>query len=295
MNKNYTCFKKSQWYFENPDVPFDISNIMIGIKIKKRLYSGRSPFQKIEFLDLCHYGRALALDGIVQTSEKDEFIYHEMLCQNPMFLHKSPQRVLIVGGGDGGSLEEVLKHNIKEVQMVEIDKKVIELSQKYLPSISKGAFRDKRAKVIIGDGKVHIKRNVNYFDVIILDLSDPGGPAKDLISLDFYKNVKRALKKDGMVSIQSGSFTCQPEMVSLIFNRIKKIFPSVKIHKAVVPVYQAGEYSFTVGSKSDLKKITLKNLQNKFKKAGFSTSYWSPELHFASSVLPKYLKDGLIV
>jgi len=292
MKKGNFCFNKNQWFFEE-NVPYDVSRIKIGIEVKRKLYSGRSRYQKIEFYDTYFFGRILVLDGILQTSEKDEFIYHEMLCQNPLFLHKNPQRVLIVGGGDGGALEEILKHKVKEVQMVEIDEKVIELSKKYLPSISKGAFNDRRTKLFIEDGKKFIKRNVNCFDVIILDLSDPGGPAKDLISLNFYKNVKRALRKNGIVSIQSGSLSYQAKLVSLIFNRVNRIFPSVKIHRSVIPSYQAGEYSFIVGSKFNLKKISPLVLQSKFKKAKLKLSYWNPEMHFASSVLPKYLKDKI--
>ena len=280
--------KKEKWFFEK-EVPYDTSNIKIGIKIKNKLYSGKSPFQKIEAYDTYSYGKILVLDGIVQTSEKDEFIYHEMLCQVPMFLHRNPKRILIIGGGDGGALEELLKHRVEKVWMAEIDKKVIDISRKYLASISKGAFKNKKAEVIIGDGKKFIKRYNDFFDVIILDLSDPGGPAKDLISLNFYKDVKKALKKNGIVSIQSGSFTCQPKLVSTIFNRIKKIFPFAEIRRAVVPCYQAGEYSFTIGSKSNLKKITFKDIDKKYKKLKLNLKYYSPEIHFTSKVLPEYL------
>jgi len=284
--------KKDRWFFEE-EVPYDVSETRIGIRVKKKLYSGNSPFQKIEAYDTYPYRRILALDGILQTSEKDEFVYHEMLCQVPMFLHKNPKRVLIVGGGDGGSLEEILKHKVEKVWMVEIDKKVIEVSRKYLPSISKGAFSDKRAEVIIEDGKEFIKRHENFFDIIILDLSDPKGPAKDLISLNFYKRVKKALRKNGMVSIQSGSFTCQPELVSTILKRIKKIFPFAEIRRAVVPSYQAGEYSFTVGSATNLKKITFKDIDKKYKKLKLNLEYYSPEIHFVSKILPKYLRDRI--
>lgn len=280
--------KKEKWFFEGK-LPFNVSDIKIGIKIKKKLYSDKSPFQKIEVYDTYAYERILVLDGIVQTSEKDEFIYHEMLCQVPMFLHKNPKRVLIIGGGDGGALEELLKHKVEKIWMAEIDKKVIEISRKYLPSISKGAFENKKTEVIIGDGKEFIKRYNDFFDVIILDLSDPKGPAKDLISLNFYKDVKRALKKEGMVSIQSGSFTCQPKLVSTIFCRIKKIFPFAEIHRAVVPCYQAGEYSFTIGSKANLKKVSFEDIEKKYKKLKLNLRYYSPEIHFASKVLPKYL------
>lgn len=289
MKKEY-IFRKNKWFFEET-VPYDNSRIVIGIEIKKKLYSGKSTYQKIEFFDTYFYGRILVLDGILQTSEKDEFIYHEMLCQIPMLLVKNPRRVLIIGGGDGGALKEVLKHKIEKVWMVEIDKKVIKLSKKYIPSISKGAFKDKRAEVIIGDGKEYMKKKNNFFDVIILDLSDPGGPAEDLISLKFYKDVKKALRKGGIVSIQSGSFTCQAKLVTTIFNRIKKVFPYVEIHKAVIPSYQAGEYSFTIGSENNLEKLTLKNLKEKFKKLKLSLKYYNPEIYFASKVLPNYLKE----
>lgn len=291
ISKNNKKEKKEKWFFEET-VPYDASGIKIGMKIKEKLYSGKSSFQKIELYDTYAYGRILVLDGIVQTSEKDEFIYHEMLCQVPMFLHENPKKVLIVGGGDGGSLEEILKNKSAEkVQMVEIDKKVVELSQKYLPSISKGSFKNKRAELVIGDGKEHIKKYKNFFDVIILDLSDPAGPAKDLISLGFYKKVKNALTKNGIVSIQSGSFTCQPELVRLIFQRIKKTFPCAEVRRAVVPCYQAGEYSFTIGANFNLERITLKEIQKKYRKLNLNLEYYSPEIHFASKVLPKYLKE----
>ncbi|MFH1582358.1 MAG: polyamine aminopropyltransferase [bacterium] len=293
MKKKYSCFKKSQWYIEDLNVPFDVSNLLIGLKIKKRLYSGKSAFQKIEFLDVHYYGKILALDGIVQTSEKDEFIYHEMICHPPMFLHKNPKKVLIIGGGDGGALEEILKHKVEEVVMVEIDKKVVDLSKKYLLSISKNAFKDKRAKLIIGDGKDFIEKHVNAFDVIILDLSDPGGPAKELMSLNFYKNVKKCLRKDGIVSIQSGSFSYQSKMLKTIFERIKRIFSSAEIRKLVVPVYNAGVFSFIIGAKGDIGKVTKKDIEQKLKKAKMDLNYYDSEIHFTSKVLPKYLKEIL--
>ncbi len=292
MKKNYTCFKKNKWFFEET-VPFDDSDLMIGIKIKKKLYSGKSRYQKIEIFNTYPFGKILALDGIVQMSEKDEFIYHEMFCQTPMLLHKNPKRILIIGGGDGGVLREVLKHPVERVWMVDIDKKVIEVSRKYLPSISKKAFSDKRAEIIIGDGKEYIRQRPNFFDVILLDLSDPGGPAEDLISSNFYKNVKRALRKNGIVSIQSGSFTVQPRLVATIFKRAKKIFPYVEIRRAVVPAYQAGEYSFTICSKINLGKITQKEIEKKYKKLKLRLKYYSPEIHFTSRVLPQYLKEKL--
>lgn len=290
--KNCYTFSKNQWFFEET-LPYGDKKLIIGIKIKKKLYSGKSPYQKIQFFDTYNFGKVLVLDGILQTSVKDEFIYHEMLCQVPLFCHQNPKKVLIIGGGDGGALEEVLKHPIERVWLVEIDKKVIELSKKYLPSISKSAFKDKRTEIIIEDGKKFIKKFKNFFDVIILDLSDPLGPATDLISLKFYKDVKEALKKDGILSIQSGSLTFQLNLVALIFKRIKKIFSFFEIRKAVVPAYQVGEYGFTLASDFNLSKVNFEDLKKKFEKLNLNLRYYSPEIHFSSTILPKYLAEKL--
>lgn len=286
--------KKKATYFFEGEVPFEKPNMKIGFRVKRKLYKGKSPFQKIEVMEFYNFGTALLLDDIVQTTVEDEFIYHEMLCQVPMLTHPSPKKVLIVGGGDGGSLEEVLKHkSVKEAVMVEIDGKVVEVSKKYLPSISKKAFSDKRTTLLIEDGLKYMKEHENEFDVIMLDLSDPEGPAKKLISLPFYKDVKKALKKDGVVSVQSGSFTTQPELVAIISKRLGKLFKQVQVRKACVPAYQAGEYSFTMASDINLSKITQQTLQKRFKGFKKPLRYLSPAVYEASAVLPAYLADEL--
>jgi len=281
--------QKNRWLFETLDVPYDNIDLQHGLKIKKRLYSGRSPYQKIEVFGTSSLGRLLVLDGIFQTSEKDEFVYHEMLCQLPMFYHNNPKKVLIIGGGDGGSLEEVLKHPVEKVWMVEIDKKVIDVSKKYLSSISKGAFDSKKAEIIIGDGFEFIKKYNNFFDVIILDLSDPWGPAKKLISVDFYKSIKKALRKGGVVSIQGGCFFYQIKLVEVIFRRLKKVFDTVILHEAPVVLYGVGDLNFALASDADLKRINLADIENKFKKLRLDLEYYWPKVHFASAVLPKYI------
>jgi spermidine synthase len=286
--------KKNKWLFESSFVPFDSVDVKVGLKIKKRLYSGRSPFQKIEVFDTYTFGRVLVLDGIFQTSEKDEFVYHEMICHLPMFYHKNPQKTLIIGGGDGGALEEVLKHPIERVWMMEIDKKVIEVSQKYLPAISQGAFNFKKAEVIVGDGHKLIKNYRNFFDVIILDLSDPWGPAEKLISTSFYRNVKKSMKKDGVVSVQSGSLRSQLDLVLMISKRLKKVFSSVKIHRAPVALYGTGDFSFTLAANINLEKPDLSKIKRRFKKLSSRVKYYSPEIHQSSGILPKYLKNLFI-
>ena len=183
---------------------------------------------------------------------------------------------------------------MERVWQVEIDEKVIELSQKYLPAISKDAFKNKKAEIIIGDGKNFMRKYSNFFDVIILDLSDPAGPAKELISLNFYKDVKRAMRKEGIVSIQSGSLTYQPSLVGAIYKRVRKIFPSVEIRKSVVPVYNAGEFSFTVASGTNLSKISPTDIKRRINKLKLCLRYLDSEVMFATKVLPNSLKKILV-
>ena len=286
---NTVSNQASDWIFEKENITCGTLQTKFGVKIKKNLYSGDSPYQKIEVIDTHDFGKVLMLDGIFQTSEMDEFIYHEMLAHLPLFYHNKPKRVLIIGGGDGGLLEEVLKHPVEKVCMVEIDEKVIDISKKFFPSNSKNAFDDKRAEIIIGDGKEYIKNTKDLFDIIILDLSDPYGPAEDLISLDFYKDVKKVLKNEGILAIQSGCLITQHSMVKIINERLSNLFPNVKLHRAAIPIFQFGEYSFTIATKNDLTKITVENLKEKQNLLNLDLQYWSPEIHISSAILPKYL------
>jgi len=279
----------SDWIFEKENITCNTIQIKFGIKVKKKLYSGSSSYQQIEVFDTYNFGKVLILDGIFQTSEMDEFIYHEMLAHLPLFYHDNPKKILIIGGGDGGILEEVLKHPVEKVCMVEIDEKVIDISKKFLPSISKNAFNNKKAAIIIGDGKEYIKNTNDFFDVIILDLSDPCGPAEDLISLDFYKDVKKVLNNEGIIAIQSGCLITQHTMVKTIKERISSIFSNVKLHRAAIPIFQFGEYSFTIATKNDLPQTTVDRLKEKQARLNLDLQYWSPEIHIASAILPKYL------
>jgi spermidine synthase len=290
--KDYV-FKKNQWFFEEV-VPGILETLKTGIKIKKKVFSGKSPYQKIEVMDAFPFGRILVLDGIIQLSEEDEFIYHEMLTHPAMFSHPKAQKVLIIGGGDGGVLREVLKYPVKEAYLVDIDKKVIEVSQRYLPFVSKGAFKNKRAKIIIEDGLKFVKKYKNYFDVIILDSTDPIGPSFGLFSSKFYRDIFKALTEKGVLIVQSGCFFEQFFHLKGIYKKLKKIFPSVKIHKACVPCLQcANEYSFTVAAKFNLEKIRQKQIEAKFRKLKLNLKYYNPKIHFTSTVLPKYLKEKI--
>ena len=289
---NMHNFDGKKWFFETTP-PGSTISFKQAIEIKEKLYEGKSKYQKIEFFDTTNFGRILVLDGIVQTSEKDEFIYHENMCHLPMFYHPNPQKILIIGGGDGGSLREILKHPIEKAWMVEIDGKVVQLSKKYLPTLNNGAFENKKAEVIIGDGKDFIKKHKDFFDVIILDLSDPHGPATELSTEKFYQDVKNALTKNGVISIQSGSLTHQHSVPCTIYKRTSKVFESVKVHHGVVPTYQGGMFSFTIVAKFDLNQVTLENLQKRFEKLNLDLKYYNPQIHLASAVLPTYIKELL--
>ena len=280
---------KPRWFFqkfEGGETPSEKT----GILVKRKILSKKTPYQKLEVLDTYLYGKVLVLDGIVQTTEKDEFYYHEMMTHLPLIYHGNAKKVLIIGGGDGGTLEEVLKHPVKEVQMVELDREVIEVSKKYLPSICKKAFEDKRSKVIIEDGLKFIKKFRNYFDIVIIDLTDlSSGPSKLLYSPRFYSNVSLALKKDGMVITHSNNFPTMLTTMMRIKKNIRKVFPYVKMHLGIVPAYGGDLFSYTLGSKKSL-EIDLKIVQRRFKQLKLHTKYYNPEFHLASGVMPNVLK-----
>lgn len=282
--------KKDYWFIEKslPGVRLDSR---IDIKVKKRVAAFRTPFQKGEILDTPGYGRILVLDGIIQLAEKDEFIYHEMMAHLPLFFHPNPRKVLIIGGGDGGVLREVLKHPVKEVNLVEIDEKVIEISKKYLPFVSKGGFRDKRVKILIEDGVKFVKNHYpNFFDIAIIDSTDPDRFSLPLFSRKFYQNVFNLLTEQGIIITQSGTFWGQFFQVKRVFRNLKKVFPFVKVYRASIPAYQEVEYSFSLGSKINLEKADFKRIKERYKnlaKGKNKTKYYSPEIHLASGILPK--------
>jgi len=291
--KNCICLKKNEWFFEER-LPGINEIVKTGIKIKKKVFSQKTLYQKIEIYDTFQLGRILVLDGIVQLSRFDDFIYHEMLVHPAMLYHKNPKKVLIIGGGDGGALREVLRYHIEEAYLADIDKKVIEISRRYLPFISNGAFKDKKTKIFTEDGIKFIRKYENFFDVIIVDSTDPIGPSLSVFSNNFYKDTFKALTREGILVVQSGCLLDQFSHLKSIYKKLKNIFHFVKIHKAYVPCFGcSSEYSFTVAGKRNIEKLKIEDLEEKFKRLNIKTKYYSPEIHFASAVLPKYLKGIL--
>lgn len=236
--------------------------------------------------ETAEWGNMLFLDGMVMTSEKDEFVYHEMVAHVPLFTHPNPENVLVVGGGDGGVIREILKHpSVKKATLVDIDGKVIEYSKKFLPSIASG-LEDARVEVIVGDGFMHIAESENEFDVIMVDSTEPVGPAVNLFSKGFYAGISKALKEDGIFVAQSDNPWFTPDLIKQVQSDVREIFPITKLYLANIPTYPSGLWSFTIGSK---KYNPLEVPAERFH--DIETKYYTPELHNAAFVLPKFVKD----
>ncbi len=261
----------------------------LSFKIKNILYENDSPFQKVTVVDTIAYGKMLLLDELVMTTEKDEFIYHEMITHIPMLAHKNPEKVLVIGGGDGGTIREVLKHpSVKEVVLCEIDQLVVDVCKKYLPSIS-CELDNPKVKINIEDAVKYISTKKNEFDIILIDSTDPLGPGVGLFTEEFYTNVKNALKPDGIMAAQSESpILCQEE-VKLIYPLLKKVFPIVKPYVATVPTYPGALWSWSFCSKGIL---PLENINEKMATTiENQAKYYNRAVHNAVFALPNFVKE----
>lgn len=232
------------WYTEKQTDSFGIT-----AKVKRSLHSEQTDFQKLDMLETEEWGNMLTLDGMVMTTERDEFVYHEMVAHVPLFTHPNPENVLIVGGGDGGVIREVLKHDkVKKATLVDIDGKVIEYSKKFLPSIA-GKMDDPRADVRVGDGFMHIAESENAYDVIMVDSTEPVGPAVNLFTKGFYAGIAKALKEDGLFVAQTDNPWFKADLISQVYKDVKEIFPVTELYTANIPTYPSGLWTFTMGSK----------------------------------------------
>ncbi|WP_077616749.1 polyamine aminopropyltransferase [Caenibacillus caldisaponilyticus] len=224
-------------------------NLKLSYRAKKVIHSEQSPYQHVMILDTYDFGPTLVLDGVVQTTSMDGFIYNEMITHIPLLTHPDPKNVLIIGGGDCGAAREVTKYpNVERIDMVEIDQLVVKLCKKHLQAVS-GNLSDPRVNFIFNDGTQFVKNHENTYDVIIVDSSDPIGPAEQLFSLAFYQDIYRALKPDGLMVCQSQSPIFHMPVLKQTYERIRSLFPITKVYTAVVPTYPGGLWSFTLGSK----------------------------------------------
>ncbi|MEO0239452.1 MAG: polyamine aminopropyltransferase [candidate division WOR-3 bacterium] len=258
----------------------------ITFKVKNYLYSGRSPFQRIDIFEVETYGKVLTLDGMVMVTERDEFIYHEMITHPALRIHPDPKKVLIIGGGDGGTAREVLKYKeVEKVVMVEIDKDVVELSKKYFPTIS-CALEDPRLEIKYEDGVNFVRETEEKFDVMLLDTSDPVGPAEVLYRREFYENCKRSLNKNGILVTQAESPWSQLETIKNLLKEIKGVFSQSLLYLAHIPTYPGGLWSFLMlGENFDINKIQRQTPEG--------LKYYNEEIHRGMTALPQYLKEVL--
>ncbi len=263
-------------------------------RLKKKILAEKSPYQKIELVETLEFGKMLLLDGAVQTTEKDEFIYHEMLVHPALLAHPRPSRVLIIGGGDGGSLKRVLEHPVEEVVMVEMDPRVVEISREHLPDISQKAFEDRRTNLIFANGYEFLKKERGLFDVILVDSTDPVGEAAVLFSEEFYRLAFSSLTEEGILVTQSGSVFYQLKELCQTFSNLKKVFPGVYVYLANIPTYPGCLWSFSLGSKLHQPPlIPLSEKERRMVERGFKSRYYNLEVDLAAFALPVFLKEAL--
>ena len=260
----------------------------ITIEVRKALYNATSPFQTIDVLDTYEFGKILLLDGLVMLTERDEFVYHEMLAHVPLLTHLRPVNVLVVGGGDGGTVREVLKHRtVESVTLVEIDRMVVEAALEYLPDISSG-LRDARVGIVYEDGVKYLEGvPEGSFDVILVDSTDPMGPAEGLFSMEFFGSCRRALGEKGVFASQTESpFYHLPFMVD-VSRRLRSVYQSARFYFAPVTTYPGGNWSFALGVTGSEAEPRLED------GAGLHTRYYSPEIHSACFARPRFLAEAL--
>lgn len=264
------------------------SHFGIQAQIKETLVNEQTDFQHLVIVDTIEFGRMLVLDGMVMTTIRDEFVYHEMVAHPALVTHPNPKHVLVVGGGDGGVIREVLKHpQVAKAVLVEIDGKVVEYSKKYLPEIA-GELDNSRVEVIINDGYMHIHNNKNTYDVIMVDSTEPVGPAVQLFEKGFYQGIYDALKEDGIFVAQTDNPWFKGDLLRQVNSDVKEIFPIVRVYQANIPTYPSGLWTFTMGSK----KYDPLNLSKELQ-VELNTKYYTSKIHESAFVLPKFVEDLL--
>jgi spermidine synthase len=263
-------------------------------EVTRVLCREKTAYQDLIIFESPAFGRVLALDGIVQTTERDEFAYHEMLAHVPVLAHGGAARVLIVGGGDGGTLREVLRHRtVDKATLVEIDGIVVERCREHLPGLNGGAFEDPRCELIIGDGVEYVARAGEAFDIIIVDSTDPTGPGKGLFGAAFYAGCKECLAPGGVMAAQNGVPFFQAGELVEAWRRLTPLFADVAFYVTAVPSYVGGLMTLAFASdEAGLRQLSETVIAERFAAAGFETRYYTPTVHVAAFALPAFI-EGL--
>lgn len=281
------------WFTEELDI---VPGWRQQIGIKETLHSEKSDFQKIELFETEAYGRMLVLDNVVMCTEFDEFCYHEMISHVPLFAHPNPKSVLVVGGGDGGTVREVLKHpDVAEVHLCELDRRVVELSQEYLPSMA-GRLDNPRVQIYYEDGIKWVADRKDSYDVIITDSTDPVGPAEALFQYDFYRFCRDSLREGGILVNQAENFLLHQDIIRRLIGYGKELFPVHRYYHTHVPTYPGGMIGFTFFSKGTdpFANLETRSLaRSEYAAIQQQLRYWSPEMHRASFALPPSVEASL--
>lgn len=250
------------------------------------VHKSRTDFQDVMIFDNDTFGRVLVLDGVVQLTERDHHVYHEMIAHVPIMTHGTAIDVLIVGGGDGGTLREVLRHPVRRVVMVEIDRDVIDLSRRHLAGVSSGAFNDSRAEIVIGDAASYVATTGERFDVIIIDSTDPVGPGERLFSAAFYDRCRALLRPGGIVSIQSGAPFFRPDELAAVIKRLGDCFGHARPYLAPVPTYARGLLPLILaGNEWEPLNAPSALIRARYARIRGFTRYYTPEVHEAAFTL----------
>ena len=266
--------------------------------VKHELAHAQSPFQQVTVFESHSHGRVMVLDGCIQITERDEFVYQEMLGHVPLLEHGRARNVLIIGAGDGGVLRRVLMHaNVERAVMVEIDAEVIRLAQEFLPGIGGSAWADQRSEIIVGDGIAHVRNAPDdSYDVIIVDSTDPAGVGEVLFSDAFYADCARILTPHGLIVNQCGVPFMQPDELCQTSARRRRFFPHVSAYLAAVPTYVGGFMALGIASNDRaFARQDLATIRRRADSAGIAgrCDYWSPEIHVGSFDLPPYIARHL--
>jgi spermidine synthase len=283
-----TAKKKLQlWVEENHD-----DFLTLRYRVEKTLFSGESDFQHIDIVETSGFGKMLFNDSTVMISERDEFIYHEMISHVPLFVHPGAERVLVIGGGDGGTVREVLKHpSVRHCRLVEIDPLVVEGCRKHIP-VTSAALEDPRAEVTIGDGVQFVAVTDERYDVVIVDSTDPVGPATPLFGSEFYGNVHRVLDDGGIAVSQAESCLLELDAQKSLLRILSAIYDRVHVYNYVNMTYPGGLWSFSFATKGEL--CPLANFdEGRVRASGIEFRYYNPLIHRAAFALPTFQAEEL--
>ena len=275
-----------EWIYE-----LQTPGTILGLKVRKWLVRRRTPYQQLDLALTEEYGLAFTLDGCFMLTERDEFFYHEMLVHPAMLSLESPRAVLVVGGGDGGALREVLRHPpVEEAVLAEIDPDVVEVAREHLRPVHAGSFDDPRTRIFITPGEEFVRKQDARFDVVIVDSTDPIGPGRRLFEPEFFAACRDALKPGGLLALQAGSPFHHPEELSTTVARLRELFDRVQPYLGFMPTYPAGMWAYILagGEAVDTPQSVI---ESRYRARNLRTRYYTPELHFASRVLPRFVEE----